>query len=188
MNKTTVIDARGKSCPIPVLMAKKEADNGIVSFSVLVDNQTAVENLKRFGESSGYMTSAAEKEAGFEIEFSKKGSAVSVNTAEGSENGTAEAASNNCKIADCGKTYAVFVSREGIGDGDAELGSSLLKMFFYTLTQDKDIPKYILFMNSGVKVLADNDQVIEQIKILQDMGSSVLVCGACLNFTVLRIS
>lgn len=182
MNKTTVIDARGKNCPIPVIMAKKEADNGIVSFSVLVDNQTAVENLKRFGESSGYLTFASEKESGFEIEFSKKGASVSGDKAAGSENGTVASISDNSKTADGSRTYAIFVSREGIGDGDPELGSSLLKMFFYTMAQEKDIPQFILFMNSGVKVLTDNDQIIEQVRILQDMGSSVLVCGTCLNF------
>lgn len=178
----TVIDARGKNCPIPVIMAKKESDKGIVSFSVLVDNLTAVENLKRFGESSGYMTSAAENGSGYEIEFLKKDAAAGGIAASCPGNDKAAAVSDSHKTADEGKTYAVFVSREGIGDGDAELGSSLLKMFFYTLAQEKDIPRYILFMNSGVKVLTDNDQVIEQVKKLQDMGTGVLVCGTCLNF------
>ena len=48
-----MIDARGKSCPIPVIMAKKEADQGGRDFTISVDNKTAVENLMRFGKSGG---------------------------------------------------------------------------------------------------------------------------------------
>ncbi|MGP1437800.1 MAG: sulfurtransferase TusA family protein [Treponema sp.] len=41
------VDARGLSCPEPVVRTKKafEANN---SFSVLVDNETAKENVTRF--------------------------------------------------------------------------------------------------------------------------------------------
>lgn len=158
------VDAREKACPIPVVMAKNEVDSGRKIFSVLVDNHTAVENLKRFGNNSGYQTTILEKESGFEIIFEK--------------------------FKDCSdkifsqdiKSWAVFIGREGIGDGDIELGVSLMKMFFYALTQDGNIPKYILFMNAGVKIPTDNEQVIEHLKEMQQMGAEILVCGACLNF------
>ena len=42
-----IIDAKGKNCPIPVIMAKKEIDNGGEAFVVEVDNAIAVENLKK---------------------------------------------------------------------------------------------------------------------------------------------
>ena len=47
------IDARGKACPMPVIMAKKEIDGGCRDLTILVDNQTAVENLTRLGNSAG---------------------------------------------------------------------------------------------------------------------------------------
>ncbi|NLY71588.1 MAG: sulfurtransferase-like selenium metabolism protein YedF [Clostridiales bacterium] len=159
-----IIDARGKNCPIPVIMAKKEIDDNIDSFAVLVDNETAVENLKRLANNSGYQVKITEDNSDFKVEFTKEASTVD----------EAESKSE--------KTWAVFVGRKGIGDGDIELGSSLLKMFFYTLTQDENIPSYILFMNDGVKVTTDNDQVIEQLKILSEMGVEILVCGTCLNY------
>jgi selenium metabolism protein YedF len=158
------IDARGKACPMPVIMAKKETDHGNEQFSVLVDNMAAVENLKRFRTSSGYQTAVTEKGTDFEIEFLKSRDSF----------GTARMDHN--------KSWAVFVCREGIGEGDPELGETLLKMYFYTLTQDKDIPRYILFINSGVKVPVKNDQVAEHLQMLQDLGAQVLVCGTCLNF------
>ncbi|SJT62544.1 selenium metabolism protein YedF [Clostridioides difficile] len=49
MNK--IIDAKGKNCPIPVMMAKKEIDNGNIDFVVEVDNKIANENLKKLGNS-----------------------------------------------------------------------------------------------------------------------------------------
>jgi len=162
MNK--IIDARGKNCPIPVIMAKKEIDSNIDFFTVLVDNETAVENLKRLANNSDYETIIVEDNSDFKVEF------------------TREASTDRETKKDSDKTWAVFVGREGIGDGDIELGSSLLKMFFYTLTQDENIPSYILFMNDGVKATTNNDQVIEQLITLSEMGAVILVCGTCLNY------
>lgn len=162
MNK--IIDARGKNCPIPVIMAKKEIDSNIDFFTLLVDNETAVENLKRLANNSDYETKIVEDNSDFKVEF------------------TREASTDRETKKDSDKTWAVFVGREGIGDGDIELGSSLLKMFFYTLTQDENIPSYILFMNDGVKATTNNDQVIEQLITLSEMGAVILVCGTCLNY------
>lgn len=48
------IDARGLSCPQPVLMTKKgvaESPNGV---EVLVDNMTACNNVKKFLKNAGF--------------------------------------------------------------------------------------------------------------------------------------
>ena len=37
-----IIDAKGKACPMPVLMAKEAISAGESQFTVLVDNTTAV--------------------------------------------------------------------------------------------------------------------------------------------------
>ena len=42
-----IIDARGKACPTPVIIAKKAISAGERTFTVLVANTTAVENLTR---------------------------------------------------------------------------------------------------------------------------------------------
>lgn len=41
------IDARGCACPEPVLMTKKAITGSSEEIQVLVDNNTAVENIKR---------------------------------------------------------------------------------------------------------------------------------------------
>lgn len=158
------IDARGKSCPVPVILAKKEADNGREDFSVIVDNQISVENLKRFGSNSGYETTVNEKGIEFEVSFLKSQDVC--DSIQQTGNGA----------------WAVFVGKERIGEGDPELGASLIKMFFYTLTQDSNIPRYIIFMNSGVKIPVENEQVVEHLKDLNGRGTKILTCGTCLNY------
>ena len=48
------IDAKGKACPMPVMMAKKEMDTGCEALSITVDNAIAVQNLSRLAESQGF--------------------------------------------------------------------------------------------------------------------------------------
>ena len=46
-----MIDARGYSCPMPVVMVQNEVKkNAPDTLEVLVDSQTCVENVTRFGE------------------------------------------------------------------------------------------------------------------------------------------
>jgi len=52
--KLNSIDARGRSCPEPVLMTKKALQNNPEALEVLVDNTTAKENVTRFAKNSGY--------------------------------------------------------------------------------------------------------------------------------------
>ena len=82
----------------------------------------------------------------------------------------------------CGACLNFYGLEEIIGAGNDELGKSLMKMFIYTISEGEDLPKSILFMNGGVKVPTLNDQAIEHLKVLQDKGVELLICGACLNF------
>ena len=81
-----------------------------------------------------------------------------------------------------GGSWAVFVGRDVIGSGDRELGSSLMKMFFYTLSESDDLPTNILLMNDGVKLAVNNPDTIEHLQTLVNKGVELLVCGTCLNF------
>ena len=163
------IDAKGKNCPMPVIMAKKEIDAGVKFFEVEVDNKIAVENLKKLANSQGFTTIISENNGNFKIDLS---------------NGCEECEEVLAKVE--GKkplgNWSIFVNKEIIGAGDDELGKSLMKMFIYTISEGDDLPKSILFMNGGVKVPTLNEQAIEHLKVLEDKGVELLVCGACLNF------
>ena len=61
-----IIDCKGMACPMPVVNARKaaeELDNGDL-LTVLVDNEIAVENLTRFAEHKGFDVAAEKKGEG----------------------------------------------------------------------------------------------------------------------------
>ena len=163
------IDAKGKNCPMPVIMAKKVIDSGVKFFEIEVDNKIAVENLKKLANSQGFITRVEENNSYFKVDFS---------------NGYEEYEEVLVKVEDKKPlgNWSIFVNKEIIGAGNDELGKSLMKMFIYTISEGEDLPKSILFMNGGVKVPTLNNQAIEHLKVLQDKGVELLVCGACLNF------
>ena len=49
-----MIDARGLSCPMPVLMTQKAMKSNEDHYEVMVDGTTPCENVRRFAESQGY--------------------------------------------------------------------------------------------------------------------------------------
>lgn len=163
------IDARGQNCPMPVIMAKKQIEQGGKFFTVQVDNKIAVENLKKFASSQGYGISIEQANGDFNVKFSsgcEECEEILVRV------------ENRKPLGD----WCVFVNKSTIGVGDEELGQSLMKMFLYTISESNDYPKSIIFMNDGVKVPILNKQASEHLKELEQIGVELLVCGACLNF------
>lgn len=66
------IDARGRSCPEPVIMTKKALEeNPGEKLEVMVDAKVAVENITRFSENAGYSVNITERDEDFLLEISK---------------------------------------------------------------------------------------------------------------------
>ena len=66
------VDARGFSCPMPVVMVQKAVKSGSpAALEVLVDNQCSVENVTRFAENSGYKVSVAVEGQDFRLCLNK---------------------------------------------------------------------------------------------------------------------
>lgn len=67
-----MVDARGYLCPMPVVMVQKAIETDKPdTLEVLVDNETAVENLKRFGAHSGYQVCVREDGEDYRLTFKK---------------------------------------------------------------------------------------------------------------------
>ena len=110
------IDAKGKACPMPVMLAKKEMETGCDALSITVDNAIAVQNLTRLAESQGFSAETAEEAGGcFTITMHRTGAPVS----------EAPAEILSCTVP-APSDYVVFAGRDVIGEGDAELGHSLI--------------------------------------------------------------
>ena len=62
-----VVDARGRSCPEPVLMTKKALAQQSGRLQVLVDNQVAVDNINRFAQNKGLAVRVENKGSDFQL-------------------------------------------------------------------------------------------------------------------------
>ncbi|MBU5432422.1 sulfurtransferase-like selenium metabolism protein YedF [Intestinimonas sp. MSJ-38] len=159
------VDARGEACPKPVLMTKAAVQNGEEEIQTLVDNPTAVQNLSRFAASVGYTHESQEDNGVYTVTL-KKDPNADVQKAEAYED----------------RSWSIFCTENRIGSADNELGRNLINMYFYTLTQMDTPPSVIAFMNEGVMLPCENEQIVESLKTLMEKGTRVLVCGTCLNF------
>ena len=61
------VDARGYSCPEPVLMTKRALDKSGAPLTVLVDSQTPLQNATRFATNAGFKVSSKEVDGDFEL-------------------------------------------------------------------------------------------------------------------------
>jgi len=66
-----MIDARGLSCPEPVLVSKKALEVHPVGIQVMVDNTTARENVTRFGRNAGYSIELKEVQGDYLLTIKK---------------------------------------------------------------------------------------------------------------------
>ena len=166
-----LVDALGKACPMPVVMTKKEMDNGEDTIITKVDNKIAVENLKKLAGSAGYSVAVKENDGLYQVALSKECAEC---------NAILEELENPQRTRQ--SDYVVFIGKDYIGEGSEELGKNLMRMFLYTLTETEELPTHLLLMNSGVKLAVLDEQTVEHLKTLKNKGVDILVCGACLNY------
>lgn len=176
----TTVDARGLACPEPVLRAKK-AISANDEVTVIVDNEIAVENIRRLAAKSACSFSVTEKEGGIrEIALIRTGAAGSV---------PADAAAAGSEL-DCGVTsqketagpLVVILSDNHMGRGDDILGDVLLRAFIHTLAQLKPLPATIICYNAGVKLAIKDSAVLDDLRQLMQVGVDIIVCGTCVNY------
>ena len=66
------VDARGFSCPVPLLMVQEEIKkNDPAQLEVLIDDPCAVENIQRFAFHNGYRFEAVENGDEWTLKLSK---------------------------------------------------------------------------------------------------------------------
>lgn len=66
------IDARGLSCPQPVILAKKAIEKGDFPIEVMVDSETSRENVSRMATHSGCSVSIEAQDDIFLLRIDKK--------------------------------------------------------------------------------------------------------------------
>ncbi len=174
-----IIDCKGMACPLPVVNAKKAAEElraGDV-LTVMVDNEIAVQNLTRFAEHKGYGVIAEKK--------GDKEYAVIMQIAGAAPTADAEE-EIVCAVDSRRKGMLVVLSGNVMGTGDAKLGTSLMKAFVFALTKQDQLPDTILCYNTGAYLTCEGADTLEDLKLLESEGVTILTCGTCLDFYGLK--
>ena len=174
-----IIDCKGMVCPLPVVNAKKAAEelNTGDMLTVLVDNEVAVQNLTRLAEHKGFGVSA-EKRA--EKEYAVIMTISGAVTEETKEETVA------CVMDSRRKGMLVVLSGSEMGTGDPKLGKNLMKAFVFALTKQDQLPDTILCYNTGASLTCEGADTLEDLKLLESEGVTILTCGTCLDFYGLK--
>lgn len=163
------IDARKQNCPRPIIMTKDALDSGEKEITTIVDNETAKNNVMKFMKKQGFEPAVEEINGDYYI------SAI-IDCTEEVIISTTEIKTNR----------GYFIGSNKLGVGSDELGELLMKGFVYTLTQSKPYPKFVLLVNSGVKLACEGSDSIEDLKTLAKNGVEIIACGTCLDFFELK--
>ncbi|HHZ05074.1 MAG TPA: sulfurtransferase-like selenium metabolism protein YedF [Acetomicrobium hydrogeniformans] len=172
--KMKIVDARGTTCPKPVIMTKKAIDSGEKEVEVLVDNDVSFQNVRRFLDSKGYkIIEAVKKEDGTFVIRGKSEEATEEITIE-TEN-TVKTKANKEE-----KTVGVLLLSDTLGRPNDGLGEVLMKSFLGVLLEGEP-PVVIALMNEGVLLSLPENGASEILRDLENKGTSILVCGTCTN-------
>lgn len=162
--ESQVIDARGMSCPKPVVSTKKILEaiqDG--SVTTIVDNEAAKDNVVALAGSMGCEVDVEQKGKEYYIQITKKGSCLQTEV-----NRTA--------------STVFLISSSEMGRGSAELGSVLIKSLMFTILESDELPATMLFVNGGVFLTCEDSPVLEHLMNLEKRGVEILSCGTCLDY------
>jgi len=171
-----LVDAKGLACPQPVILTKKALDS-CDDVTVLLDNTTALENVKRLASNSGCAVEATEEPSGvFRIHIRKQEDA-------GIREGTSLECTCPTDTPQSAQGPTVFAIPSNVmGYGNDELGALLMKAFIHTAIDLEHGPDMIILYNTGVKLATSDSGVVDDLKALEAKGVRILVCGTCVNF------
>lgn len=176
MENIITVDARGLSCPQPVLEAKRVIDEQLSDhFRVLVDSETSRENVSRFARNKGFQVEVRENGTEqFEIEIRRPESSPELQAPEELIPCPVPQTSTQTR-------NVVYVANDCMGRGDDELGHKLMRGFLRTWIDMDRKPWRIIFINAGVRLTTIDDEAVEAVSMLQEKGVEVLSCGTCLQ-------
>ena len=163
-----LLDCRGLACPQPVMRSRDALRGGADALEVLVDNEPARENVKRFLEGRGFTVAVTQEGP----------DCWRVSAAAGAEAPAPQPAAQ--EATDSGNRTLVLITTETIGRGDDALGAKLMGNFLATLPELGQRLWRVILINGGVKLASCPGPALDALKKLEAEGVSVLVCGTCL--------
>lgn len=173
---TNRINALGEACPLPVVRTKRalaEMESG--TLLILVDNFTAVDNLRLLAQS---------KDVDFRYEkMAESLYHVHMEKTEAADQGAVEQDEKQPETSKQPRDVrtVVVISSEVMGQGDDALGAILMKGFVFALTQLDTLPETVLLYNGGARLSVQGSASFPDLEALHKAGVSIRTCGTCLN-------
>ena len=163
------LNCQGLTCPQPVVETRNflAARPEVTGLVVLVDNEAAAQNVKRFLEGQGFESSILGAEPEFQVQAQKQ------------DQGSCELAIEKC-LERPQKTL-IMIAQDTLGQGDDQLGTLLMLNFLRTLKEMQGSLWRLVFVNNGVKLTVEGAEALSILKELESDKVSILVCGTCLN-------
>jgi selenium metabolism protein YedF len=170
-----IVDTKGQLCPAPLIAAKKALKDTASgeSFILLTDNQTSYDNLSRF---------LKDNNADFDVSESGGVWTFTITRTAGNDVRSKTLEHSNSPISHFEKgDFIVVICSDKMGDGDEQLGHLLMINFIKALKDLDELPRKMVFYNSGVKLVTNSSPVIEHLKDLEKMGVELILCATCVN-------
>ena len=157
------VDAKGLSCPQPLILTRKTLAEKSGDFRMVLDDQIARKNIERFlqHENQNYKITETAEEIWIDI----------------SNDNSSEPAEEKEESSD--KPVYVFKTK---GVAEDELGQMLTAGFFATLKEVQPLPEAIVFYHEAVFLTLDDSAHLEVLQALQDLGIKIMICGNCVKF------
>jgi selenium metabolism protein YedF len=156
-------------CPQPVITVKQALEEMKEDeLTLIVDNPSSCENVKRFALSEGCSVEVGGREGNYNIHI-RKGRAKGEAT-----------------LPEKKEDVVVYINSHLLGVGDEALGRFLMKNFLKTLLELKVKPDRVILINSGVQLAAEESEALEMLTKLSESGTEILSCGTCLDFYGLK--
>lgn len=163
------VNALGKACPQPVMLAKAAVDRGTQELTVLVDNEVSATNVTRFLTSQGFTVNRSGESGNWAVAGRRS------NTGESSQAEALPTPTQGYVDASVG----ILLLSKTLGDESLELGEALVKAFLGTLAQRTPLPSVVALMNGGVFLALPDHSACDTLKNMEKDGCRVLVCGTC---------
>ncbi|NPA39943.1 MAG: sulfurtransferase-like selenium metabolism protein YedF [Thermodesulfobacteria bacterium] len=168
------VDARGLPCPQPVIKTKEalEQVGAGEEVEVLLDNETSLNNVKKFVTAQGHeIVSLDKKDGEFILRIKKTSGTVKKDVPI-----TCELPSSKKE-----KGHFIIIATDIMGP-ERELGKILMKAFFETMLVHEMLPSRIFLMNRGVFLSTLEEDFIKLLKELEKKGVEIFTCGTCLKY------
>lgn len=76
----------------------------------------------------------------------------------------------------------VLIGSDTLGGRELQLGTILLSNFIRILSEQDDLPEYIVLWNSAVKEAVESSENLQYLRKLEERGVKVVLCRTCVDY------